>query len=88
MPRTELEVVRDWVVFYRQSPLHYSMNALLAIYHDGGEKMLTLVLNELGLTASVDLVKDAVKGSWYDRTRKSSARKDEEHASGEDPQIL
>ena len=45
--------------FYKQSPLKYEMNALLAVLESDGEKMLLEVLNELGLTNSVDLVKDA-----------------------------
>lgn len=35
------------------------MNALLAVLESDGEQMLSAVLNELGLSASVDLVKDA-----------------------------
>jgi hypothetical protein len=37
------------------------MNALLAIYQNDGEQMLMAVLKELGLTASIELVKDAAK---------------------------
>jgi hypothetical protein len=39
------------------------MNALIAVYRTDGEKMLKMVLKELGLEASVDLVKDAEKNS-------------------------
>lgn len=59
--RTRSEVVRDWVSFYKQSPLKYEMNALLAIYKADGEEMLGAVLKELGLVRSIDLVKDAAK---------------------------
>lgn len=58
---TELERVREWAAFYKQSPLRYNMNALIAVYRNDGEKMLGKVLTELGLERSVDLVKDAAK---------------------------
>ena len=45
--------------FYKQSQLNYRMNALLAVLESDGEKMLSAVLKELGLTDSVSLVKDA-----------------------------
>ena len=45
--------------FYKQSQLNYRMNALLAVLKSDGEQMLLEVLKELGLTKSVDLVKDA-----------------------------
>lgn len=51
----------DWVHFYKQSPAKYNMNALIAVYRNDGERMLQSVLKELGLTLSVDLVKDAAK---------------------------
>lgn len=51
----------DWVRFYKQSPLKYEMNALIAVLKSDGEQMLLEVLKELGLTKSVDLVKDAMK---------------------------
>lgn len=47
--------------FYKQSKLNYQMNALLSVLETDGERMLLEVLKELGLTASVDLVKDAKK---------------------------
>jgi hypothetical protein len=37
------------------------MNALLSVLQSDGEQMLMAVLKELGLTASVELVKDAAK---------------------------
>jgi hypothetical protein len=37
------------------------MNALLAILKNDGEQMLSAVLRELGLTNSIELVKDAAK---------------------------
>jgi hypothetical protein len=37
------------------------MNALLAIYQNDGEQMLMAVLKDLGLTDSIELVKDAAK---------------------------
>ena len=54
------ERVGEWVRFYKQSPLKYEMNALIAVYKNDGEGMLQSVLKELGLLQSVDLVKDAV----------------------------
>lgn len=51
----------EWCAFYRKSPLKYEMNALIAVYKNDGEKMLGLVLRELGLSNSSDLVKDACK---------------------------
>ena len=45
--------------FYKQSQLTYRMNALLAVLESDGEQMLSAVLKELGLTDSVNLVKDA-----------------------------
>lgn len=55
------ERISDWVRFYKQSPLKYEMNALLAVLSTDGEEMLRSVLKELGLTKSEDLVKDAAK---------------------------
>jgi hypothetical protein len=55
------ERISEWVRLYRQSPLKYEMNALLSVLETDGEQMLSAVLKELGLTASVDLVKDAKK---------------------------
>lgn len=57
----ERERVREWCAFYKQSPLKYEMNALIAVYQNDGEAMLRKVLRELGLDQSVDLVKDAAK---------------------------
>lgn len=59
--RSKSEVVRDWVAFYKQSPLKYEMNALIACLKSDGEGILASVLRELGLQQSVDLVKDAAK---------------------------
>ena len=53
------ERITDWVKFYKQSQLTYRMNALLAVLESDGEQMLSAVLKELGLTDSVNLVKDA-----------------------------
>ena len=58
---TESERVREWCAFYRQSPLKYNCNALIAIYKNDGDRILQKVLNELGLERSLDLVKDACK---------------------------
>lgn len=58
---TENERKMDWVRFYKASPLKYNMNALISVFKTDGEKMLSLVLNELDLSMSVDLVKDATK---------------------------
>jgi hypothetical protein len=49
----------EWVRFYKQSPLKYNMNALLAVLENDGEAMLLSVLKSLGLTQSLALVKDA-----------------------------
>jgi hypothetical protein len=52
--------VHDWVTYYRKSSrVGYNFNALVAIYKADGERVLVSVLKELGLTLSVDLVKDA-----------------------------
>lgn len=51
----------DWVRFYQHSPTKYQCNALIAVLENDGEQMLSAVLRELGLTMSVDLVKDAAK---------------------------
>ena len=53
------ERITDWVRLYKQSPLKYEMNCLLSVLETDGEQMLSAVLKELGLSASVDLVKDA-----------------------------
>lgn len=58
---SETEKVREWVAFYKQSPLKYNMNALIAVYRNDGEKMLARVLRELGLESGLELVKDAAK---------------------------
>ncbi len=55
--------MREWVQFYKRSPLLYNMNALRGVLKTDGERVLKLVLKELGLEASVDLVKDAEKNS-------------------------
>lgn len=60
---TENERKMDWVRLYKSSPLKYNMNALISVFKNDGEKMLSLVLKELGLAMSVDLVKDATKNS-------------------------
>jgi hypothetical protein len=59
----EKDRAREWASFYKKSALKYNMNALIAVYRNDGEKMLKMVLKELGLEASVDLVKDAEKNS-------------------------
>lgn len=59
----EAERVKNWVAVYRQSPLKYNCNALISVLRTDGERMLKLVLKELGLELSVDLVKDADKNS-------------------------
>lgn len=58
---TERQRLMDWVGFYKASAAKYNMNALIAVYENDGERMLAAVLKELGLTLSVDLVKDAAK---------------------------
>lgn len=58
---TERQRMMDWVRFYKISASRYNMNALLAVLESDGEQMLESVLKELGLTKSVDLVKDAAK---------------------------
>lgn len=60
---TEKEKVGEWVRFYKQSPLKYEMNALIAVYKNDGEGMLLSVLKELGLQQSVDLVREAANES-------------------------
>ena len=58
----ERQRVLDWVTYYRKSArVGYNFNALVAIYKTEGEPMLLAVLKELGLTLSVELVKDAAK---------------------------
>lgn len=56
---TETERVKEWVAWYRASSQKYSMNALLAVLETDGEKMLGMVLRELGLVMSLELIKDA-----------------------------
>lgn len=51
----------DWVRFYKISPSKYEMRALISVLENDGEKMLSSVLKELGLSLSVDLVRDAAK---------------------------
>ena len=58
---SETEKAKEWVNFYRQSPLKYNCNALLAVLENDGEKMLARVLRELGLESALDLVLDAAK---------------------------
>lgn len=58
---TQAERVKEWVHFYKQSPLKYEMNALLACLKNDGEKVLGQVLRELGLESALELVKDAAK---------------------------
>lgn len=58
---SERDRVKEWVGFYKASPLNYQMNALIAVYKNDGDKMLEKVLSELGLERSSDLVKDACK---------------------------
>jgi hypothetical protein len=58
---SERERILDWVKYYRISPSGYNFNALINIYKNDGEKTLQAVLRELGMTASVELVKDAAK---------------------------
>jgi hypothetical protein len=55
------ERISEWVRLYRQSPLKYEMNALLSVLETDGEQMLMAVLKDLGLTDSIELVKDAAK---------------------------
>ena len=59
MPQKER--ITEWKRWYEASSPGYQMNALLAVLKNDGEQMLSAVLKELGLTASVDLVKDAAK---------------------------
>ena len=50
------------MTYYRKSArVGYNFNALVAIYKTEGEPMLLAVLKELGLTLSVELIKDAAK---------------------------
>lgn len=63
----DAERVAEWVRFYKTSSLAYKMNALLATYESDGEKTLTSVLKSLGLTLSVDLVKDAAERTPRDK---------------------
>jgi hypothetical protein len=55
------ERISEWVRLYRHSPLKYEMNALLSVLETDGEQMLMAVLKDLGLTDSIELVKDAAK---------------------------
>ena len=49
----------DWVHLYKQSVTRYEMNTLLSCLETDGEKVLSDVLKELGLTTALQLVKDA-----------------------------
>jgi hypothetical protein len=55
------ERISEWKRWYEASSPGYQMNALLAIYQNDGEQMLMAVLKDLGLTDSIELVKDAAK---------------------------
>lgn len=57
---TDKEKVQEWVRFYKQSPLKYNMNALIAVLRSD-PALLPVVLKELGLSKSEDLVRDAAK---------------------------
>lgn len=71
------ERITDWVKFYKQSQLSYRMNALLAVYENDGEKALIAVLQELGLTESLALIKDASEREKLpDRGRPTEAKAD------------
>lgn len=63
MPKGSIDArrIQDWIRLYKQSPLKYEMNALISVLENDGEGMLMAVLKELGLTQSVELVKDAAK---------------------------
>ena len=53
------ERVLEWKRWYLASSPGYQMNALLAILKNDGEQMTLAVLRELGLTESLELIKDA-----------------------------
>lgn len=57
---SERERVEEWCRLFRVSHLNYKMNCLLSVLESDGEKTLTAVLKSLGLTQSVDLVKEAL----------------------------
>ena len=53
--------IKDWANYYKVSPGRYEMRALVACYDNDGEAVLREVLKELGLTQSIDLIRDAAK---------------------------
>lgn len=55
---TEIESAREWAKFYKASVKSYRPHALSAPLLNGGPRMLALVLKELKLERSVDLVSD------------------------------
>jgi hypothetical protein len=61
--RTETEVVKDWVHFYKASPRGYQANALLAVLRNDGERILGKVLRELQLDKTEALLK-AMDKDW------------------------
>jgi hypothetical protein len=81
--RTKSEVVRDWCNLYKVSALNYEMNTLIACYKADGEGILASVLNQLGLTQSLDLVKDASRTSKSDN--KSSPKESNSREGGTPP---
>jgi hypothetical protein len=58
---TESERVREWIAFYKASPSGYQVNALRAVLKNDGSKMLGMVLRELRLERTVDLLSEMNK---------------------------
>ncbi len=71
--------IRDWVKFYRSAPEGYKPKALEAVLTNDGPKALALVLKELKLERSIDLVAD-----WNDASTTPSPLKDSRNVSDKD----
>lgn len=61
--RSESEVVKDWIAFYKASPKGYQAKALGAVLRNDGEKILNRVLRELQLEKTADLLR-AMDKDW------------------------
>jgi hypothetical protein len=50
-----------WVSYVKASPARYTPNALAAVFKEEGKEMTSVVLKQLGLTLSVDLIEKHAK---------------------------
>lgn len=54
----EAERIAEWARFFKASQPSYRANALLAVFENGGEKMLSDVCKALKLNTAADLVRE------------------------------